>query len=77
MKTFEPPRTLEMGGDGNGLYPKGDEKGAFSDCKVESNTGLAHLLRSMQHEHACPQRLERWLDVWRFASVALVTCDTL
>ena len=27
MKTFEPPRTLEMGGDGNGLYPPGDEKG--------------------------------------------------
>ena len=27
MKTFEPPRTLEMGGDGNGLYPHGDEKG--------------------------------------------------
>ena len=27
MKTFEPPRTLAMGGDGNGLYPHGDEKG--------------------------------------------------
>ena len=26
METFEPPRTLEMGGDGNGLYPHGDEK---------------------------------------------------
>jgi hypothetical protein len=25
MKTFEPPRTLAMGGDGNGLYPHGDE----------------------------------------------------
>jgi hypothetical protein len=27
MKTFEPPRTLAMGGDGNGLYPHGDRKG--------------------------------------------------
>ncbi len=27
MKFFEPPRTLAMGGDGNGLYPHGDEKG--------------------------------------------------
>jgi hypothetical protein len=27
MKFFEPPRTLAMGGDGNGLYPHGDGKG--------------------------------------------------
>ena len=27
MKSFEPPRTLAIGGDGNGLYPHGDGKG--------------------------------------------------
>jgi hypothetical protein len=33
MKFVEPPRTLAMGGDGNGLYPHGDEKGrSYSHC---------------------------------------------
>ena len=40
MKTFEPPRTLEMGGDGNGLYPPGMKKVAPKSTEPYSESHL-------------------------------------